>query len=282
VALVAWAEAEVDRTQADKVRTAQVLDRVRPLAAMDAVSRQSLDDATAAARQAAAAALAAEHVLGAVRAALIEPDGLGGTESGAAVAVIVPVPGAVTRVPEPSERTVDVGAPLVEISDDRELEAVIEFLSQDAARIRVGMAAEVYDWGGPTVLHAVVRRIEPQGFTKTSALGVEEQRALVWLRFTDPPGQWSTLGPGYRVWGRVFLRREVNALKIPLGALQRNAGGWAVFRIEGRRARLRPIVVGALDDHEAEVISGLSVGDRVAVYPSDTVRDGVAVRVRSP
>jgi HlyD family secretion protein len=205
-----------------------------------------------------------------------------GPASGPAVAVRVPAGGSVTRVLEPSERTVLAGTPLIEVSDDRALEAVVEFLSQDAARIREGMAAEVYDWGGPGVLPARVRRIEPQGFTKVSALGVEEQRVFVWLTITAPPRDWATLGPGYRIWGRVYLRREAQALKVPLGALQRHAGGWAVFRIAGGRARLVPVTIGAITDKEAEVRGGLAAGDQVVLFPPDTVHDGVAVKARGP
>jgi len=186
----------------------------------------------------------------------------------------------VTKVLEPSEHTVTFGAPLIEVSDQATLEAAIEFLSQDAVRIREGMAAEIYDWGGPGVIPARVRRVEPEGFTKVSALGVEEQRALVWLRFTSPPQQWRRLAAGYRVWGRVFLRREASALKVPVGALARANGAWAVYRIESGRARLRPVEVGAVTDREAEIVKGLAAGDPVVVYPSDQVTDGVRVKPR--
>ena len=277
-AAVAAASAERDRAAAERLRASQALARVQRLAELGYSSRQSLDDARAAARQAAAAAAATEASLNVARAALIGP----GASGGGAVPLTAPASGYVTRVLEPSERTVAVGTPLIEISDNSGLEAAIEFLSQDAVRIREGMAAEVYDWGGSGVIEARVRRIEPQGFTKISALGVEEQRAIVLLQFTGPPAEWSKLGPGYRVWGRVYLRRESAAMKIPLGALQRHAGGWAVFRIEAGHARLRPVRIGALTDREAEVLSGLGRGDRVVVFPSDAVKDGVLVKVRAP
>lgn len=173
-----------------------------------------------------------------------------------------------------------LGTPLVEIGDRHGLEAAIEFLSQDAVRLREGMAAEIYDWGGGAPLPAIVRRVEPQGFTKVSALGVEEQRVLVLLQFTSPAGGQSGLGPGYRVWGRVFLCRESAALKVPLGGMVRSGGGWAVFAVRGGRARLIPVDVGALTDRDAEIRRGLRAGETIIVFPSDKVRDGVRVRRR--
>jgi len=147
-------------------------------------------------------------------------------------------------------------------------------------RVREGMAAEIYDWGGPGTIPAVVRRGEPQGFTKVSALGVEEQRVLVLLQFEGEPRVWSRVGPGYRLWGRVFLRKEAKALKAPVGALVRTDGRWAVFRVVDGRARLTAVSVGAMTDREAEIASGLKDGEQVVVFPSDKVRDGVKLKVR--
>jgi HlyD family secretion protein len=275
-AAVAAAKADLGRLQAEQVRTAAELARVRPLAEAGYASRQSLDDAEAAARAALNAEASARAQVAAAQAALLGPQAAGQ----GLVVMTAPASGYVTRVIEPSERTVQMGAPLIEISDGHSLEAAIEFLSQDAVRIREGMSAEIYDWGGPGVIAAKVRRIEPQGFTKTSALGVEEQRAIVLLQFEAPSQTWGRLAPGYRVWGRVFLRREPAALTAPLGALVRQAGGWAVWRIEAGRARLTPVRIGAVTDRDVEVLSGLAAGDRLVVFPPDTVHDGVAVKPR--
>jgi HlyD family secretion protein len=112
-----------------------------------------------------------------------------------------------------------------------------------------------------------------------SALGVEEQRTLVILQFAGPPAAWAGLAPGYRVWGRVYLRQLDSAILAPLGALIRDRGDWAVYRIESSRARLRRIQAGTLSDHDAEILAGVNPGDPL-VYPSDEVHDGFLVRPR--
>ena len=281
-AAVTAAAAYGDQVAAEARRADADLQRTRALAGRGFASAQALQTAETAARTAGAAVRAARAELAVHRAELVAArSALTGPEAGdgKAVEVIAPTSGYVTRVIEPSERTVAMGAPLVEIADKSGLETAIEFLSQDAVRIREGMSAEIFDWGGEGTIPAQVRRVEPQGFTKVSALGVEEQRVLVLLQFTGAPDKWTKLAPGYRVWGRVFLRREPKAIKAPLGALVRADGGWAVFRVVDGHARLRRISVGALTDREAEVIKGLEVDERVVVFPSDKVRDGVAVKV---
>jgi HlyD family secretion protein len=283
-AAVGAARAQFESAAAEAVHADIVLSRTGALAAKGFASKQALDDAQAEARSnhgaqdaAAAQVKAREHDLAAARAALIGPE----APAAAPVPVRAPVSGWITHVLQESERDVAMGAQVLEVSASSEREAQIEFLSQDAVRIRVGMPAELYDWGGPGTIPARVRLIEPQGYLKISALGVEEQRALVMLAFTGDPHQYAALGPGYRVWGRVFLRRAASVLKVPLGALVRNAGGWAVFRVESGQARLRPVSVGVMTDSEAEILHGLARGDAVVVFPSDQVHDGAAVKPRS-
>lgn len=282
-AAVGAAQAQRDRLAAEARRADVDLQRLRTLAQSGFAAKQALDSAEAEARSANAAvrAAAAELTvrraeLAAARAALMGPDADGAN----IVPVTAPASGYVTRLLQESERTVAMGTPLIEVGDQTGLEAAIEFLTQDAVRVREGMPAEIYDWGGEGTIPAIVRRVEPQGFTKISALGVEEQRVLVLLQFAGEPGKWTRLGPGYRVWGRVFLRREAKAVKAPLGALVRADGGWAVFRVEGGRARLTRVEAGAMTDREAEIRKGIAAGDRVVVFPSDKVRDGARIKVR--
>lgn len=281
-AAVSAAVADRERLAAEDRRAAAEHRRVAALAARGFASRQALETAEAAAaaarkaRQAADAAIQARRADAASARALLT-EGIAG---GGAVAAPVPVSGVVTRVLQKSERTVLAGEPLVEIGDTRGLEAAVEFLSEDAVRIREGQPAEIYDWGGPGVIPARVRRIEPQGFTKVSALGVEEQRVLVWLQFEGRDDAVRRLAPGYRVWGRVVLRRDSAAVTIPPGALVRDRRAWAVYRVEEGRAQLRRVEVGIIGDEAAEIRRGLAPGQQVVLFPSDQVRDGARVRAR--
>jgi HlyD family secretion protein len=281
---LAAAQAQRERLQADAVRAAGALARIAPLAPQGVVSRQLLDNAQADADATREAVRAAEADVGARRADLASAQfALTGPQARGSevIALTAPASGVITHLLQQSERTVAAGTTLVEVGDTGGLEAQIEFLSQDAVKIRPGQRAEIYNWGGPGVIAAQVRRVEPQGFTKISALGVEEQRTLVMLQFAGPATSRAGLAPGYRVWGRVFLRETPSAVVAPLGALVRDTGGWAVFRIERGRARLRPVRVGALTDQDAEIRAGLAPGDVLVDYPSDQVRDGSRVKPKA-
>ena len=280
---LAGAVAQRESAAAESARAAAENARTAPLGPSGIVSRQQADNVRAAAEKAQRALQAAEDTLrqraadlASAEAAVAGP----ASPAGAVQAITSPAGGYVTHLLQQSERVVPTGTPLVEISDRNGLEAAIEFLSQDAVKMHVGQAAELYDWGGPRPVPARVRLIEPQGYTKVSALGVEEQRVLVILQLEGDPAAWAGLQPGFRVWGRVFLRRLPDAVLVPTGALVRQGDGWAVFRIDGGRARLRPVRIGALNDTAAEVVEGLEPKDRVINYPADTIKDGVKVKAR--
>jgi HlyD family secretion protein len=202
------------------------------------------------------------------------PGGAGGS-----LVLQSPVTGVVLRVHRESGGAVAPGEPLLELGDPGALEAVVDLLSADAVRVSVGAEASLSGWGGEGELVARVRRIEPAGFTRVSALGIEEQRVNVILEPAEPGG-WGALGDGFRVEARILVDRAPDVLQIPAGALFRSGEGWAVFVAEGGRLRERLVDVGRRSQARAEVLSGLAEGDRVVVYPSDRVADGVRYRER--
>ncbi|MDO4233038.1 MAG: hypothetical protein Q4D19_12990, partial [Lautropia sp.] len=110
------------------------------------------------------------------------------------------------------------------IGDTARLDIEADLLSTDAVTLKPGMHARVLRWGGDGVLDATISRIEPGGFTKVSALGVEEQRTRVLLDITTPREQWASLGDAYRVELEFIQQHLDNALQIPAGALFRLTG----------------------------------------------------------
>ena len=188
-----------------------------------------------------------------------------------------PISGRVLRLAQESATTTSPGMELVELGDPLDLEVIVDVLSSDAVRIVPGAQALLDQWGGEEPLSAVVRLIEPSGFTKISALGVEEQRVNVVLDFENPPEDRPTLGDGFRVEARIVVWEESDVVKIPTSSLFRNEGEWAVFVADGGRVQLRKVRIGRQNDLEAEVVGELTEGERIVTHPSDKVADGVKI-----
>ncbi|MCO6178807.1 efflux RND transporter periplasmic adaptor subunit [Ciceribacter sp. RN22] len=199
------------------------------------------------------------------------------SERSCCVYVTAPVDGVVLTVFAKSEQPVATGTKIAEIGDPSDLEVAVDLLSSDAVRIAPGARAEIVDWGGERVLPAVVRRIDPAGFTKVSALGIEEQRVnlVLDLQESDP-----RLGHNFRVYARLTLWEGEDVLQVPLSALFRDGRNWSLFVIRDGRARQTEVGIGHMNDEHAEVLSGLAPGDVVILHPSDTLSDGSLVEPR--
>lgn len=217
----------------------------------------------------------AEHTLEQARAALKRSTGPGTDEN---FPISSPINGRVLAVIKKSEGTVSIGTPLLEVGDPSDLEVIVDMLTTDAAQIKEGVPVILDRWGGGTALEGRVRRVEPSGFTKISALGVEEQRVWIVIDITSPRADWATLGDGYRVDVKIVVDTIENATVIPTGALFRSGDNWHVFVVDGARARLQAVEVARRSGRLAAITQGVRPGDTVVVYPPATLTDGSPVR----
>jgi len=196
------------------------------------------------------------------------------------VPVTSPINGKILKVARECEGPVRTGEPLLEVGDPAALEVEVDVLSADAVKIKQGMKVLFDRWGGEQPLQGKVRIIEPVGFTKVSALGVEEQRVLIISDFISPEKQWQRLGDGYRVEAHFILWHEEKVLQVPASSLFRYQEGWAVFVIEGNRAKRRVVKVGQRNGLTAQILEGVNEDERVINHPSDEVENGVSVTQR--
>lgn len=272
--------------EADRARNEY--ERLRRLAEQGLVSQNALDAARAAWRSSEARQRSSEFNVEVARGQLevaraaLDYAAASPTDSDAhqSMTVAAPVDGRVLKVIRESEGAVRQGQEMLEVGDPAALELEVELLSQDAVKLRPGMPVRLLRWGGPVPLDAAVRRIEPSGFTKTSALGVEEQRVLVICDITSPWEDWKSLGDGYRVEAEFVIWEENDVLQVPTSALFRHGTDWSVFVLRDGRAEITPVTLGAQSGLAAQVTGGLKEGELVIIYPGDRVSEGVRAEPR--
>ncbi len=262
--------------------------RAEALRQSNFVSAQALDSARSAETRARAAEAAAQQAvrvahfdLETARAAAASTARLQRGGAAETLKVRAPVAARVLRVQHESEGAVAAGEPLLEIGNPESLEVEVEVLSTEAVRIVPGSKVVLDRWGGEGVLQGTVRVVEPGGYTKISALGVEEQRVRVIVDFSSPRDAWARLGDGYRVEARFVLWEGQDVLQLPTSSLFRQGAGWATFVIDGRRTRLTPVEIGQRAGLATQVLSGVKAGDRVVAHPDETIQDGVRVKPRA-
>jgi len=276
----ALSAADVRQAQAEVDNAASELKRVEALAPRGLVAQVELErakmrqqKATAALESARSALSVKQFELENARMLLADFSGTN-PETVPFVSLKAPVTGRVFRVMQKSESVVAAGTPILEIGNQGDLEVAADMLSTDAVKVVPGAAAWITDWGGTKELTARVRLIEPSGFTKFSALGVEEQRVRIILDIVEPRAAWTHLGDGFRVNVRIAIWESGDEIRVPLGALFRRDQSWATFVVRDGRVSLTPVSTGQVNGRDAQVISGLNEGDRVVLHPSDRIRDG--------
>ena len=280
--------AQVDSAVAELEFAESELQRARRLVSDKLISEHALDEAErgfktrkAELATARAALQVSSFELERARAQLVSPTETHDRhERCKCVPIRAPVNGRILRVLHESEGVVSAGEPLVEIGNPGDLEIVADLLSTDAVKTAAGQRVIIERWGGEQMLEGRVRRIEPFGFTKVSALGIEEQRVNVIIDITSPAETWTRLGHGYQLESRIVLSEHADALKLPLTALFRDGDRWAVYAEEAGRARLRHVEVGDRSQLEASILNGLQAGERVIEHPGNRIADGVRIRSR--
>jgi HlyD family secretion protein len=277
------ARADRERVRAELAFAQSELKRLRQLVEERVVARREVESAeqqaealTRALQSAGFAVSTAQHQLEVARASLIQARG--GRTS--AIPLYSPINGVVLRRLQESEAVVPMGQPLLDVGNVGDLEIVADLLSSAAVRVRSGQPVLIEQWGGDHPLHGQVRLVEPSGFTKISALGVEEQRVNTIIDFADSPDTRPAIGDGYRVEVRIIVASRENVLKVPASSLFRRGSDWALYVVEHDRAVARTVQIGQRSGLEAEVTGGLTGDERIIVYPSDAVTEGVKVEAR--
>ena len=275
------AQQRLQAARTESALTEQELARIRALRASGYATIADLDRAAGNAernaallRTAAFSAATAAHELAAARTALLFSAVPG---SGGLVVLRAPVAGRVLKLPRKSEGPVAAGEALVEIGDPRSLEVEVDLLSADAIRVHPGTAVRIERWGGADTLQGTVKRVEPVGFTKVSALGVEEQRVWTIVAISSPRPAWLRLGDGYRVEASFIVSERGEALQVPAGALFRDGPQWAAYVVVAGRAHKRHVQPGLENGLRTEILTGIAAGELVIAHPDERVHEGVRV-----
>ena len=191
-----------------------------------------------------------------------------------AARVFAPAAGQVLRGVDKSERFVTAGTPILELGDPENLEIVVDILSSDAVFVRPGAAMLIESDRTGESIRARVTFVETQAITKTSALGVEEQRVNVVGEFLSRNIRF---GDKFRVDVKIITWEGEQVLMVPSAALFRRGEDWSVFVVEGGRARQRMVTAGHRNAEFAEIVDGLHEGDVIVLHPPRQLIDGARV-----
>lgn len=185
-----------------------------------------------------------------------------------------PVAGPVLEVYAPNAGLQPAGAQILRLGDPHSLMVETDLLSEDVPAIHIGQRAELLGKAlGDQPAIGSVARIYPSGFTKLSALGVEQQRIKVLVKAPD-----LQLRPGTRLDVRIITAQRPQAIRIPERALFKQDNLWQVYKLDAtRHARLQPVTVGLRNEDWAEITHGLQPGDRIITQLENALKPGLPI-----
>lgn len=283
------ARASVEQAQAELEFAQAELVRMRDLRSNNSVSQRELDNAQrdyktrrAALSTAQASLQMSLFELERAKAVLMSPAtstlNHGTCEC---VNILAPIDGRILKVLNESEGVVSAGAALVEIGNPKNLEIVVELLSFDAVKTKPGQNVLITNWGGDYSLIGKVSLVEPIGFKKISALGIEEQRVNVIIDLQSDFSEWQRLGHGYQLDVDILLLESKNVLTVPITALFREQKKWAIYAVVDDKVEKRHLTLGNMNHFFAEVVSGLEENETYVLHPNDQIESGIRVLQRA-
>ena len=170
-----------------------------------------------------------------------------------------PVNGIVANLAAAERASVAENAPLLTVVDLTAFEIEFQVADVYARDIKPGMAAEITLDGAPQA--GVVTGISPE---------VRSGQVTGRVKFAggQPPG----LRQSQRGSVRIVIEQRAKTLKLERSP-DIDTGTRQVYVLDGDRAVLRPVTLGAASVAEIEVVQGLKPGDRVVIAGVNDFRD---------
>ena len=174
--------------------------------------------------------------------------------------VTAPIDGVISaRRANPGEQAGE--APLLTVSDTRQLWAELAVFPRDLARVRIGQQVRLTGAAGDPRGSARITRIAP--------LGGESQSLTVWAAIDDPGTAWT---PGLYVSAEVLTGGGEVPLAVRASALQRFRDFTVVFARVGDTYEVRMLELGRSDGEYVEVLGGLKPGTEYVTAQSYLIK----------
>jgi len=163
---------------------------------------------------------------------------------------------------------VNVGAPLFDVVNARQMRAILPFPERLAFVLKPGLKIRLSSPVRPAErLEVIVSEVRPM-------VGAEN-RALEALASLAPSADWP---PGASVDAELVLESR-QAVVVPTQSLVLRPAGELVYVVENDMVRAQPVTVGVRTPEWTEIRSGLEAGSKVAVDGAGFLTDGAPIKL---
>jgi HlyD family secretion protein len=190
-----------------------------------------------------------------------------------------PLSGTVTVVSVDKGSTVDEDSVLIKVADFTQLIVDASISVYDAPYIETGQSVTMTTDGLPdAVYNGKVTKISDQAATQ-SAMSGNETVVAIEVSVDNPDG---SIKPGFNLDMEITTVDKDGAINVSTSAIVKDAqtGSHYVYKIDAERMLRRvDVTVGVYGDMTVEILSGLNEGDEIIASPTDTMSDGIPLRM---
>lgn len=188
-----------------------------------------------------------------------------------------PVDGVITEMTADEDYRVNTETTLFKVSDTRNMKVEVSLSDSQIKNIEVGQRAEITSDALPEgeKVEGTVSAISGVA-SKSSSL--DESNTTVTIKFTDP----KNLRPGATINAIIYYKESKDVIKVPYSAVLNENGKYYLFTVNNNKVSKKEIKVGTNDDSYYEIVSGLSVGDKIITVADESLKDGDKIKIADP
>lgn len=170
------------------------------------------------------------------------------------------------------------GSKILKIGDVNTIVIESDVLSEEIPQIKVGMSVEISGKAlDNKIVFGKVSRIYPIGFTKISALGVEQQRIKVIISFDNKK---FNLRPETSLDVKIITQEHKKVLTIPERSIFKDKDKWFVFVLNTEnKLELKEVKIGLKNEDNVEIVKGLEENQSIVLEPDNTLKEGQKVKI---
>ena len=271
-------ESEIQRAESTHAAYHAAYSRLKQASASrpGLIAEQELDDSMAKDKETAAQIESARAALAESQSQLVSArtdlDRLSALEAYARITA--PFAGVVTKRYADTGALIQAGTtsqsmPVVQLGEWSKLRLVVPVPESAVSQLQLGSAVQVH-------VSAMNRDFEGRVARFADALNDETRTMHTEIDVQNSDG---TLKEGMYAEAKIILKQQIDALTIPIQALERNNSGGTVLIVDAEgRVEEREVKLGAESSDRVEILGGLAENDRVVIGNRGEFRAGEKVR----
>ncbi len=189
-----------------------------------------------------------------------------------------PVDGVITEMTADEDYKVNTETTLFKVSDTEKMKVEVSLSDSQIKNIAIGQRVEITSDALPEreKVNGTISSISGVANKSTS---LDESNTTVTIKFDDP----KNLRPGTTISATIFYKESKDVIKVPYSSVLNENGKYYLFTVDNsNKVSKKEIKVGTNDDSYYEIISGLSVGDKIISTVDESLKDGDKIKISDP